>query len=52
MFEVLTTVSRRWSLRNIAALIERQAGFRLIDVAEEDSGRKSPYRRDRLSSET
>src|SRR5579862_9607598 len=29
MFEVLTTVSCRWSVRNIAALIEKEADFRL-----------------------
>ena len=34
MFEVLSTVTCRWSVRNIAALIEKQADFRLVDVAE------------------
>ena len=43
MFEVLTTVSCRWSVRNIAALIEKQAEFRLVDVAKGDSGRKASW---------
>jgi glutathione S-transferase len=43
MFEVLTTVSCRWSIRNIAALIEKGAEFRLIDVSEGESGRKATW---------
>jgi glutathione S-transferase len=40
MFEVLTTVSCRWSVRNIAALIEKEADFRLVDVADTQGNSK------------
>src|SRR5580700_6987012 len=43
MFEVLTTVTCRWSVRNIAALIEKQAEFRLVDVADTDGGNKAAW---------
>jgi len=43
MFEVLTTVSCRWSVRNIAALIEKRAEFRLVDVADGEGGGKAPW---------
>jgi glutathione S-transferase len=43
MFEVLTAVTCRWSVRNIAALIEKQADFRLVDVAEADGGNKAAW---------
>ena len=33
-FEVLTTATCRWSIRNLAALEEKGVTFRLIDVAE------------------
>jgi glutathione S-transferase len=43
MFEILTTVSCRWSVRNIAALIEKQADFRLVNVADTDAGAKAAW---------
>jgi glutathione S-transferase len=43
MFEVLTAVTCRWSVRNIAALIEKQADFRLVDVADMDGGGKAAW---------
>jgi glutathione S-transferase len=43
MFEVLTAVTCRWSVRNIAALIEKQADFRLVDVADADGGDKAAW---------
>lgn len=33
IFEVLTTASCRWSIRNIVALREKQAAYALVDVA-------------------
>ena len=39
--EILTTRTCRWSIRNIVALIEKKAEFRLVDVRE--SGRKLPW---------
>ena len=43
MFEVLTTVTCRWSVRNIAALIEKQADFRVVDAADTDGGNKAGW---------
>jgi glutathione S-transferase len=40
-FEVLTMATCRWSVRNIVALCEKEADFRLIDVMM--SGRKAPW---------
>ncbi len=40
-FEVLTTVTCRWSIRNIVALREKQAAYALVDVAT-DAG-KAPW---------
>jgi glutathione S-transferase len=40
-FEILTMATCRWSVRNIVALIEKKADFRLVDVSE--SGRKLPW---------
>ncbi len=35
-FEILTTTGCRWSIRNIVALSEKGADFRLVNVAEGD----------------
>jgi glutathione S-transferase len=43
MFEVLTAVTCRWSVRNIAALIEKRAEFRLVDVSDADGGNKAAW---------
>jgi glutathione S-transferase len=43
MFELLTTESCRWSVRNLAVLIEKRAEFRLVDVAEGAGGRKAAW---------
>jgi len=40
-FEILTMATCRWSVRNIVALREKKADFRLIDVMM--SGRKAPW---------
>jgi glutathione S-transferase len=40
-FEILTMATCRWSVRNIVALLEKKADFRLVDVME--SGRKAPW---------
>lgn len=40
-FEVLTSVTCRWSIRNIVALREKQAAYTLVDVATEAG--KAPW---------
>jgi len=40
-FEILTTATCRWSVRNIVALREKGADFRLVDVMM--NGRKAPW---------
>jgi glutathione S-transferase len=40
-FEILTMATCRWSVRNIVALMEKEADFQLVDVME--SGRKAPW---------
>jgi glutathione S-transferase len=40
-FEILTMATCRWSVRNIAALMEKKAEFRLVDVMM--NGLKAPW---------
>jgi glutathione S-transferase len=40
-FEILTMATCGWSVRNIVALMEKDADFRLVDVME--GGRKAPW---------
>jgi len=40
-FEILTMTSCRWSIRNIAVLIEKRVDYRLVDVSE--NGRKATW---------
>jgi glutathione S-transferase len=44
MFEILTTATCKWSVRNIGALIEKEVDFRLVDVSDASNGKAAWYK--------